>query len=786
MRNFDNRNSWLDHDGLPLIGRLRFCKLHTTVPENIYDKDGNVLANPVFTNTIGQTVHQVFLQDNTDYTIYFEKYTGVADMTTDENNWYFEYSMDDLWDVFGVDINADAMQMVDNIAQLRNTAPETVSERDNRYIVTLGGYNTVGDKPQVMYIWDPDSIESDNGGNVIKVESISTGRWVMVNQFGPDGIDVRHFGVFGSATRQLAPATMPLYIGVASAYAESVGLPLFFPAIDGVTFYRIDNQNLAGAIFARETKVFGATGTSARITMYDEDAFLDVASTTDYKGAYTIAGSTVKTSWGQNSVYVTYDPSYRLVVDSTIATANKSWSDITIDFVSEVIEWAFFNNCVLNSIGKLGDHTSYQHCRLTEIMFDGATDFSTITVYDDDIIELADWPTTSKWIALRGENTPGALDMQGRTLDSTCELGWTAAVTISNANFNGFIVRAPAVALTGCTGTVTFTAPMTYIRLDNCQLTYTTTDESGTPDIFITNGSIINLASVSAIANNFTCVNSTFNAGFSANAAVNIKDSTITGAVGAGSTFQAIGSDFGGYVNLTQPGTMGVVLLRNNFAYTVHFNPTQENTVVNARIEDNYSTATSNPFAISAYVDPVDSHHTYTYLRNGGTFPKNELVKSYNIYVDRVSVTSTLSGPVYSGYVDGAGHLGLFDDDVPSATKFRSVAWVTAVNNPWDTIDIFALGSTVKVDMTMLTVDRPAGWSGVGNTCLPYCGAVRFTATRNAYGKFELRVPSLPVSTTPYAPGSGYGNRYCMEFAGLDDVYFTSPSQYSLKYSVVR
>jgi hypothetical protein len=152
MRQFDNKNSWLDLDGKPLAGRVKFCKLHTTELENIYDNQGNLSDNPIFTNTIGQLNWQVFLADNKDYTIRFEKYIGNGDMTEDEDNWLFQYSCDNLWDIYGINVDSTTFQLVNNISDLRALDPNTITTRDNRKVVILGGYNTIGDKPQVMYI----------------------------------------------------------------------------------------------------------------------------------------------------------------------------------------------------------------------------------------------------------------------------------------------------------------------------------------------------------------------------------------------------------------------------------------------------------------------------------------------------------------------------------------------------------------------------------------------------------------------------------------------------------
>ena len=107
-----------------LLVVLDSVNFHTTVLENIYNVNGNVpLPNPIFTNTIGQPVQQVFLKDNTNYTIRFDKYVGNGDMTEDQDNWLDVYSCDDLYDTFGVEIDATSYQVVNNIAELRQTNP---------------------------------------------------------------------------------------------------------------------------------------------------------------------------------------------------------------------------------------------------------------------------------------------------------------------------------------------------------------------------------------------------------------------------------------------------------------------------------------------------------------------------------------------------------------------------------------------------------------------------------------------------------------------------------------
>lgn len=473
MRQFDNKNSWLDLDGKPLAGRVKFCKFHTTELENIYNVNGNVpLDNPMFTNTLGQLNNQVFLSDNTNYTVRFEKYVGNGDMTEDEDNWLFQYSCDNLWDIYGIDVDSTTFQLVNNITDLRALDPATITTRDNHKVVILGGYNTIGDKPQVMYIWNSSSIESDNGGSVIKVATISTGRWELVNTFGANGIDVRHFGVFGADSIADATDVMSLQIGYANSYAQSVGLPLYFPANDGLTWYKINNINLYGAIFAQETKVFGKTGTSSTITVTDDTSNLDVYTNASNKAVFTITGPVVKTSWGKNSTNCVFNPTYKLIVDSVINTSNKSFSNIIIDCQYELVENVSLTNCQINAVKKLGDSSTFIGCKLTESMFSDSCDYDTITVYDSDIIDIDDWPTTSKWLKLVTQNTSKPLDFKGRTVDNTCYVGWSIC-QYRNAVFDNYNVVQDKVAFIGCNGTVNITrATVSFIHLDNSNITF--------------------------------------------------------------------------------------------------------------------------------------------------------------------------------------------------------------------------------------------------------------------------------------------------------------------------
>lgn len=472
MRQFDNRNSWLDDKGNPLVGRVKFCRLHTTELQNIYNINGTVpLANPQYTNNIGQLVRQVFLSD-VDYSIRFEKYIGNARMEDDDDptNWLFVYSADNLYDTFDIDVDSVNLQSVNTIADLRNTDPSTVVQSTGIRIIELQGYTNPGDKPSVRYVWNEYSVDSDNGGSVIKVNGIATGRWELVNDFNyVTGVDVRHFGVFGKDTLAQVEPTMAAKIDIANTYAMGIGSPLYFPNNDGdLTWFKIQG-NLNGAIFAKNTRIVATNDCTVNVT--DENSYLDVYNDVNNNKYVTITGEVVKSSWAKNANRAILSPSYKLIIDETLAiiTSNRLWSDLIVDILVPVSDCQF-TNCILNSVNKLALNNSFHNCVLKQAMF--AYTF-TATVFDDDTIEIEDWPNTSSWLYLVTQNTAKPLDFKGRVVDSTCSVGW-GVCSYKNAVFSNYTCTQSEAYFDNCSGTINITNPSLKLFPINSTLNFTT------------------------------------------------------------------------------------------------------------------------------------------------------------------------------------------------------------------------------------------------------------------------------------------------------------------------
>lgn len=691
MRQFDLKNNWLDLEGKPLAGRVSFCKLHTTDLENIYDVSGNVLDNPIFTNTIGQLVQQVFLKDRTDYTVRFEQYVGNGDMMTDPDGWLFQYSCDALWDTFGIEVDSTTFQLVDNIADLRLLDPALVTTRDERKVVILGGYHVIGDKPQVTYVWNPTSIESDNGGSVIKVATIATGRWELVNTFGVDGVDVRHFGVFGEDSAEDAGDTMSLMLGYANDYANSIGLPLYFPAIDGLTWYKVNSLNIYGAIFANETRVFGNSETSSVITVVDPDTNLDVYESETYGARFTIAGKEVHTSWATNAVHATFAPTYRLVIDSAFTSIYRAWTGIIVD-VLETVGGCYFTDCIINSNGKLTDRTRLKTCKVTERMFNTSTDFATVEVFSDDEINLDDFKSVANWLTLIGQIfSGGEIDFKGRTVNSSCELNVGQPTDYLNAKFDGFAVKQSTVSFKDCTGTITTGTGNGLVSIAVVDSTLNITDFTvGVIQAFGANRSTVAFNTAASFTNvalnysvfaasayrpitNFSMANSTLNSAITVNGSCICENSNISGQIATSAAgFSFIGCRF------NAPHVINVVMLLTK--------------VVGAWV-DNVGTV-ENPVQFNVTTGSLladDSAHEYSYSGNTGTFLPT--TAEFDVYFGPTDIDNSRSG---SYDIATLGRCTIYIKD--SKDIIMAYPWPNSAEH-----NVFHIGSETKYEMTINT-----------------------------------------------------------------------------------
>lgn len=163
-------------DGKPVHGRFFVFQKDTNQKASVYTYDTeNTLVeaqNPIYTDDFGFPEFEVILEDQI-YSIVVEKYVGdyddpKADQRTsswDLVNSYYEGFVDDSKQNSGLVYGASSLADAD-IAQ---------------GTVDVVGYWNSFDCGQRTYVWDPESIDLEDGGYVVKSNKQSKGRWILVN-----------------------------------------------------------------------------------------------------------------------------------------------------------------------------------------------------------------------------------------------------------------------------------------------------------------------------------------------------------------------------------------------------------------------------------------------------------------------------------------------------------------------------------------------------------------------------------------------------------------------------
>lgn len=452
MRSFDNRLSHFDNDGNFLHGRISFYRNGTTELAVIVDEHNVALANPQVTNNIGQTNDNVYLLDNTDYAIEFEK-------LLDDGTYQFQYSTVDFYDVFGINVDSKGIQVVNTIDDLRNTDPQVIAQQNGNRVVILAGYNNAGDKPSVQYVWNAGSIDSDNGGSVIKVDGISAGRWTLINSFH-DGMDIRHFGVFGINEPTPDASTMAYQIAAADTYCQLIGVPLVFVSSSEyqLTYYCLNNSTVHNAIFNNSTKVYSRTGTVNAIYLapgveqhlslvYNAELLLD--------GHYRVYGDVLKTSFstGSGEGRVSYFPSREMIVDSAYYE-EYSWTGIKVTYLVRNMAAVSFTNCEIVSDHMLNPNISlsFERCHIKESYFDShldVRDFEYRLSFTDCYSTIDDWQTANYYVLYCAKGGVDTLDLHNRSADA--QVTFSGDITLLNARLSGEVTTEGKCNINNCT-----------------------------------------------------------------------------------------------------------------------------------------------------------------------------------------------------------------------------------------------------------------------------------------------------------------------------------------------
>ena len=664
MRQLTAYASYLDNLGAPLVGRARFFNMDGSEAV-VYSLDNATQAyvsigSSVFTNSSGQLVPQVFL-DNHDYIVVFDKYIGAGTMAEDDNpeSWAEQGSAVDKYNTLGVVLDGDSVRSINTVAELKGTQ---VIDMAGGEVVMLLGYNVQGDKPAIFYRWNASSTKVDNGGSVIKVNDVSVGRWELTEC--PEYLDVRHFGAFPLEASVVNPIQR-YAIQQAANYAHSNNCGIYFNASDTAIYYDITgltlhdvDANPAARVFSKTPEV-GDAPDSTKATIYGIVSIHCGGST---HGQIELVDATVRSSWEGDYSYTILSPTETLIIDSTLRTGSRTWSGIKVQMETYGGAYMVFDDCLITSNGAITGNVTIKNCELHSDWFSDDYLWSNLIPIGNTIL-LQNCDSADTYIKLKNrqnENDYG--DLQEQVLDNAQLL---AGAVIENCN--GSVTLAGAAEMRNVNLTVTVSGTPYDLNCTDAWLTFTSAVFS---NLSINRGRI-------------------YGTQLQATGAVVLKDVDID------MPLDVLGGSLKMYncqVNksVSHVGSPVVEeIMGNVFNSSLSVRGGGSNVVVNAKWVNNHGNYATPLVLDRTNLDPDDSNHTYRYQGNTGTF------------VNRVTRSVTV-------------HQGAYTEGTPSVLGVMSggigLSAYTTTNNPsskyFTTVRLFTVGTT-NVKRNLLCTIRP-------------------------------------------------------------------------------
>lgn len=436
MRQLTAYASYLDNEGLPLVGRARFYNMDGS-PAVVYSLDNAhnayvQVGSVVFTDSSGKLDPQVFLADH-DYTVVFDKYIGHGTMTEDNDSeaWDEQGSAVDRYNTLGIVLEGDSCRSISRISDLRD-CPPAETESGQPEVILLLGYNQAGDKEPIYYYWDETSVETDNGGNVIKVNDVDTGRWRFIDC--PRYLDVRHFGAF--PLESSTPNTEQRYaIQRANAYTRWAGCGLYFGALGTAIYYDISGLNVYDVDSNPEARLFCANGMTASVI-----GIISVHCGGTTNGIIKLDDRIVRTSWGYEYQYARFEPVEKLVVDEPIDYGSTvTFQDIQVELVTNPGDDVVLKNCTITAVEAISGLITIEDCTLDTSWFIPSYDWDNLVSVGNRIL-VQNCKDASTYILLKNKQSETDYgDLMGQTatgctLADNCNL---ENATLVNTTFEG-------------------------------------------------------------------------------------------------------------------------------------------------------------------------------------------------------------------------------------------------------------------------------------------------------------------------------------------------------------
>lgn len=475
MRAFDNWNSYLDNEGNLLHGKVRFCRKGTTDNVTIYNSDDIAIRNPEFTDLLGRTEYQVFIENDANVSAYFYKYIGTGDMMHwpgedyDPSRWAYQYSSDNMDPTSAIDITSDTAKGVSTMTDLRAVNPDDVTTVNGAKLMWLYGYYNAGDTSPVLYVWDSASLDSDDGGATIMSNHIpGRGRWKLATR--ELHFDVRHFGIFPLDDKYSTDYSYTSQLANCAAYIDKEGLDAWFPALnDDVSYYLYDGSNtfaIKGDIYVSDAVRFQVkTGTTGTIItcheLHKRTPYLFDSSVQN--GSATLTADWVNISWvGGNCMG---DARVGWVIDSS--SFSRVIKDKEVRFITNGSSSLQLDNCVITSNKQITGEILIQNSILKTEFFSDDYNWGNLTSINNDI-RLVNCKDANTYVLLKnkqGDSNYG--DLGEQTISNTT---LRANCIAENAMFNNVTLAGDA-ELHNVSGTISMANTANSLNLIDCWLT---------------------------------------------------------------------------------------------------------------------------------------------------------------------------------------------------------------------------------------------------------------------------------------------------------------------------
>lgn len=753
MRSFDLHNRYYDNNNQPLRGCVMFMVKSGNTVAPIFDNNGTALDNPQLTDVYGRTQHQVFIVE--DVTAYFYKYIGngiwynqgVID-PSDTSLWQLQYTVDSELNV-DINITSSSPLSVLTINDLRALDVDNVPEINGNKVITLLGYNALGDKEPINYIWDSESMLEDNAGSVICNNELLKGRWIMVQPTAH--CDSRHFGIFPSNSHNMNDQTFNII--KLFDYCNAKGINPFFDANGDYVWYKYTSIELTtNQIDISKGVQFYDVGNSTITAEWSNDPHFVQRNTN-------VVAKNVKTSWDAKS-YSGYE---NVIIDKY--SEQKNFQDAYIDARMVPTYGYNFNHCTFAENRSLGsnngtDYNTFFDCTLTSKMFivtgNNVTSFATgqasnCEARQEDWIENED--AFFYYVQLRMTNVPDAnFDYKGRTSSNNPVVNYSGRVITSDViRLNNYNYIGSNCLVDRCDASI--------LEINNCTGRYNLSNWTNGCTILIKN---CHDFIISDVANNVTLkIESSEVTLESNNKKINcyLKDSSLVGdnntiynfenftsydsiisiTIKAANSVVKDSQINGTYEMVAQPGTTRSVLFRTSYVDVSHFiHGYFDNNIFNAKFIINGQSANTEYGVNHVLVDGLifqnnrsnltsldawsisrlgamasDKLNAYTYVNNTGGFECSKQVLNAQI----VPKGSLLS-PEYNGMLTET-----MDNVVESYRLAQNIStdpehpsYADVFNAYFTKMRMFIIGlydASVDLEITILPNPGPGGsWTG--------------------------------------------------------------------------